>query len=52
VNNGDLVYLESSYGLNGEKIDADLNRDGFVDIEDLALLTEDWLQHTSWANRR
>jgi hypothetical protein len=52
VNNADLAYLESSYGLNGEKIDADLNRDGFVDIEDLALLTEDWLQHTSWANRR
>jgi hypothetical protein len=52
VNNLDLAYLESFYGQVGKKIDGDLNRDGVVDLSDVALLTEDWLKHTDWAPRK
>lgn len=52
VNMADFGYFGGLFGMQGSKLDSDFNRDGVVDIEDLALLANDWLKVTSWAGRR
>jgi hypothetical protein len=48
VNMEDFSYLANSYGTVGENIDGDFNRDAKVDLDDAALLADDWLKVTTW----
>jgi hypothetical protein len=47
----DFSYLSSFYGMTGDNLDGDLNRDKEVDLNDVVLLVEDWLKVTSWERR-
>jgi hypothetical protein len=49
VDFADFSYLAGYYGQEGEKLSGDLNRDGKVDLEDISLITADWLKSTDWA---
>ncbi|HBG27728.1 MAG: hypothetical protein A2Y10_19200 [Planctomycetes bacterium GWF2_41_51] len=52
VNFEDYAYLTDFYGMQEEKLDGDLNRDGIVDFDDMILLAADWLKKTDWAPRK
>ena len=49
VNFADYSYIANYYGREDEKLNGDLNRDGRINIEDISLLTADWLEFTDWA---
>jgi hypothetical protein len=44
----DFAHLASLFGQQDDQLPGDFDRDGDVDLGDVALLTEDWLKETSW----
>ena len=49
VNFKDYTTQVSGWLQTGNELPGDLNRNSTVDFPDLALLAEDWLKQTSWA---
>jgi hypothetical protein len=44
----DLEIFSSLWLNTGERLYADFNRDGIIDLFDFALLAQDWLGQTTW----
>ena len=44
----DYAHLAEIFTEQDEKLPADLDRNGYVNLADLKLLAEDWLKVTSW----
>ena len=44
----DYAHLAEMFTQQDDELPADFDRNGYVDLADLKLLAEDWLQATSW----
>jgi len=48
VNFVDFAHLVAMFADQGEQLYGDFNRDGGIDLADVAALAEDWLKTTTW----